>query len=139
VSAQVSAITSNASPARVQELEDLITALDSGNADRAALKRLALICMENTVAELSSPPPSPGGSHPSSPTPAAPSHLTPVLHSDIWEKNKTFDRFFKSLNKYLEPSRVCYFDNHSYPPSSNHSSIDRRRTSLWIDSRLGNT
>ena len=107
VSAQVSAITSNVSSARVQELEDLITALDSGDADVAALKRLALICMENTVAELSSPPLSPGDFHPSSPTPVVPSNSTLVLHSDIWEKNKTFDRFFKALIKYLEPSRVC--------------------------------
>jgi len=109
VSAQVSAITTNVSSARVQELETLITALDSGDADVAALKRLALICMENTVAELSSPPLSPEGL-PSSPTPNIPSHSTRVLHSDIWEKNKTFDRFFKALIKYLEPSRVCNFN-----------------------------
>ena len=111
VSAQVSAITTNVSPARVQELETLITALDSGDADVAALKRLALICMENTVAELSSPPLSPEGLHPSSPTPIIPSHSTRLLHSDIWEKNKTFDRFFKALIKYLEPSRVCNFNH----------------------------
>ncbi|KAF8974575.1 clasp N terminal-domain-containing protein [Flammula alnicola] len=104
--AQVAPITMNVSPERIQELDDLIASLDRGDADIAALKRLTLICMENTVAELSTPPLSPDSNHPSSPTPLALSRSMPVLHSDIWEKNKTFDRFFKALIKYLEQDRA---------------------------------
>ncbi|KAF9485369.1 hypothetical protein BDN70DRAFT_871407 [Pholiota conissans] len=90
-----------------QDVNELISKLDSGDADVAALKRLALICVETSSSDLSSPPISPGTRHPSSPTPLPPSQKpTSLLHSDVWEKNKTFDRFFKALMKYLEPERV---------------------------------
>jgi CLIP-associating protein 1/2 len=65
--------------------------------------------MENPVAELSSPPPSPGGADPSSPSPFVVSESMPSLHSDMWEKNKTFERLFRALILYLDPSRVRFY------------------------------
>ncbi|KDR83324.1 hypothetical protein GALMADRAFT_85351 [Galerina marginata CBS 339.88] len=88
-----------------EELDSLISELACGDASVATLKRLAVICMENSSTELPSPSLSSGG-HPSSPTPLAPSNSVPTLHLDIWEKDKTFDRFFHALIKYLEPNRT---------------------------------
>lgn len=104
--AQAAPLRSPGSPERVQELEGHIKALERGDANTAALPSLALICMENPVAELSSPPPSPGGADPSSPSPFVVSDSMPSLHSDMWEKNKTFERLFCALMLYLDPSRI---------------------------------
>lgn len=90
-------------------MEAYIKALERGDAITVALSSLALICMENPVAELSSPPPSPGGADPTSPSPFVVSDSMPSLHSDMWEKNKTFERLFRALMLYLDPSRVCFF------------------------------
>lgn len=91
---------------RVEELESLISQLESGQADVTTLKRLALICMENAVVDASSPSLS-SGSNPSSPTPFKPVHPSPhLLHQDIWEKNNTFTRFFMALINFLEPTKV---------------------------------
>lgn len=118
-----------------QELDNLIFALDIGDADVAALKRLALICQETTSSDLSSPPLSPDSRHPSSPTPLVPSLSTNQLYSDIWEKNKTFDRFFKALMKYLDPERVC--SKISNLTCIHYHLTGGGRTFLWIDCRLG--
>lgn len=96
---------SDATNAR-KALEELINVLDNGDADIAALKRLILISIENAASEPSSHSVSTGGKHPSSPTPAD-SRSTSLLNTSIWEKDKSFDRFFKALMKYLEPARVC--------------------------------
>ncbi|KAH9482989.1 Protein STU1 [Psilocybe cubensis] len=92
------------SASSAQEMDNLISQLDNGDADVPALQRLAVICMENAVAEPNSPFMS-NGSHPSSPSPTV-ARSFPALHVDIWEKNKTFERLFISLMKYLEPTRT---------------------------------
>jgi CLIP-associating protein 1/2 len=107
VRSQVASDKSTGPATLEQELDELISELDNGDADVAALKRLALICQETTSSDLSSPPLSPDGRHPSSPTPLVPSLSTNQLYSNIWEKNKTFERFFKALMTYLDPERVC--------------------------------
>lgn len=60
---------------QVQELNNLIPALEQGDADVAAVQRLALFFMGSSVAE-------------------------------VWEEDKTFERFFKALMSYLQPTRV---------------------------------
>ncbi|PPQ79539.1 hypothetical protein CVT25_003421 [Psilocybe cyanescens] len=102
VFSQVAPAKSNLS---AQELDALISQLDKGDIDVPALQRLAIICMENAVVEPSSPSMS-TASYPSSPTPLTPAHSLPTLHVDIWEKNKTFEKLFSALMKYLEPTRT---------------------------------
>lgn len=92
---------------RIEELKRHISALSCGDADTTVLKRLVIICIENSVEEIPASPPSPAASnHPTTPLPLTP-HLLPSLHSDIWETNRLFEQFFNALNTYLEPSRVC--------------------------------
>ena len=67
----------NISSDRIQELNNLISALEHGDATVAAVQRLALICTENTGA-------------------------------GFWEENKTFERFFRALIGYLQPTRVSF-------------------------------
>ncbi|KAF9563665.1 hypothetical protein CPC08DRAFT_705806 [Agrocybe pediades] len=93
-----------APPSVGQELEDIVGALDRGDANVQMLKRLAMICMENAAPDSLSPSMS-TGSNPSSPTPLNGSSVAKALHVDIWEKNNMFDRFFKSLMNYLQPDR----------------------------------
>ncbi|KAJ3513329.1 hypothetical protein NLJ89_g3009 [Agrocybe chaxingu] len=102
---QATPVSAIVSAERVQELDGLIASLDNGEADVATLKRLALICMANTVADLPSPPLS-LETFPTSPTPLDTSRSIPALYSDIWEKNNAFDKLFKALIKYSVPTRT---------------------------------
>ena len=89
---------------RIEELKRHTSALSCGDADTTVLKRLVIICIENSVpASPSSPIAS---NHPNTPSPST-SHLLPSLHSDMWETNRLFEQFLNALNTYLEPSRVC--------------------------------
>lgn len=92
---------------RIEELKKHISALSCGDADTTVLKRLVIICIENSAEETLASPSSPSGNHPITPSPSTPSHLVPSLHSDVWETNRLFEQFFNALNTYLEPSRVC--------------------------------
>jgi CLIP-associating protein 1/2 len=93
---------------RIEELKRHISALSCGDADTTVLKRLVIICMENSVEETPASPSSPTASnYPTSPSPSTPSHLLASLHSDMWDSNRLFEQFFNALNTYLEPSRVC--------------------------------
>ena len=91
---------------RIEELKRHISALSCGDADTAVLKRLVIICNENTVEEISSSPSSPTISNHASRSPLIPSRLLPSFHSNMWETNRLFEQFFNALNTYLEPSRV---------------------------------
>ena len=89
----------------IEELKRHISALSCGDADTTVLKRLVIICIENSApASPSSPTAS---NHPTSPSPSMSSHLLPSLHSDMWKTNRLFEQFLNALNTYLEPSRVC--------------------------------
>ena len=101
--AQATFVKADASTTRTT-LDELVSSLDNGDADVDALKRLVLICIENAVSE----PSSPSASSVNSPTPATFSRpqSTLPLGSSIWEQDKTFERLFKALMKYLEPARV---------------------------------
>jgi CLIP-associating protein 1/2 len=93
---------------RIEELKRHISALSCGDADTTVLKRLVIICIENSVEVTPASRSSPiASNHPTSPSPLTPSQLPPSLHSDMWETNRLFEQFFNALNTYLEPSRVC--------------------------------
>lgn len=88
---------------RIQELKTHIAALEVGDITKENLQRVALFCSENTVSDLSSPPPSPGGGSPS------PFLLNPstslTTRSELWDTERVFDRLFNALMQYLEPSK----------------------------------
>src|SRR5436190_8119141 len=78
---------------RIQELQGYITTLESGEAGKQTLQKLALLCIENPAAELSS---SPQGTEFSTPSPfVPPARAVPSLKDDMWAKDKNFDRMFK--------------------------------------------
>jgi len=108
VLAQAGIMSAHAASERVESLERAISALESGEAGVETLKQLALTCLENTARDLLSSPLSPDVGLPSSPTPLSALRPLPSLHADIWEKNRTFDRFFKALLSYLQFTRVCF-------------------------------
>ncbi|PPQ99906.1 hypothetical protein CVT24_009587 [Panaeolus cyanescens] len=91
-------------PERLQELEQQISTLNSGNGSVESLQRLALFCAENSVVDVTSPPLSPHDRQPGSPTPLSTSS-SGQLHTDVWEKSNVFDRIFKALISFLEASK----------------------------------
>lgn len=95
---------------KVQELQNHIDTLISGEPSVQILQKLALFCLENPSAGSSSPP-SPAIGHPGSPSPfTATSRSLPSLYSDIWDTNKNFERLFNALMQFLEPTRVRFFN-----------------------------
>ncbi|KAF7965882.1 hypothetical protein HWV62_32610 [Athelia sp. TMB] len=88
---------------RTQELRGFITALEQGQVTIRVLQKVALLCIENPVADPSSPT-SPF-STPASPSPFE-ARKIPPLHADIWTKDKNFERLFNALVTFLDPSRV---------------------------------
>ena len=93
---------------RIQELDNTVSALEQGVADVDTLKRLALLCLENSVRDLSSPTnPEPG-----LPIPESSKQSSALEHTEMWKKNKTFDKFFEALVTYLQPTRVSHNLDH---------------------------
>lgn len=88
---------------RVEELEGFITALEQSPVSVRVLQKLALLCIENPVADASSP--TSNFSMPTSPSPFE-TRAIPPLHDDIWTGDKRFQRLFNALIAFLEPSRV---------------------------------
>jgi len=104
VSSQASLLKAPPPSDRVQDLQDITTALEDNVADVAALKRLAIICMENPIPEGTSEP------HlSSSPTSLISKLSQTISHTELWEKNQTFEKLFKALMAYLQPSKVRGF------------------------------
>lgn len=92
---------------RVQELNDHITALESDQTDIRVLQKLALLCSSNPIPSGSASPLSPGLGLPSTVSPfLGSSRFLPPLIPDIWTKDKSFERLFNALIKFLQPSRV---------------------------------
>ena len=92
---------------RVEELNTFIFALEQGQADVPLLQKLARFCIENPAVDIFSPPLSPISLQPSSPSPFIEKSASfPTLTSQMWTKDKNFDRFFNALMKFLEPTKV---------------------------------
>jgi CLIP-associating protein 1/2 len=91
---------------RVQELNDYITALESDQTDIRVLQKLALLCSNNPIPSATTSPLSPGLGLPSTVSPfLGISRSLPPLIPDIWTKEKSFERLFNALIKFLNPSR----------------------------------
>jgi len=86
-------------PEQAEELDLLIAELSSGNAAKESLQRVALICMENGVAEPDSP---------TSPSPFVVKDTPASLASgsELWDSERRFARLFGTLLKFLEPTKV---------------------------------
>lgn len=101
---------------QVQQLRDVISQLEQGMADLAALQRLAAICTTNP-ADPPSPvdattPLSPNGHGPLSPSPLNDmSSLARSLKSDIWLGGKMFDKAFSALARFMEADKVREEEN----------------------------
>jgi hypothetical protein len=90
----------------------LLPALEDNVADVTALKRLAIICMENPIPEGTSEP------HlSSSPTSPISKRSQTISHTELWETNQTFEKLFKALMTYLQPSKVSCFVPEQKPTS----------------------
>jgi CLIP-associating protein 1/2 len=92
---------------RIQELQNYINMLENDDVDIRVLQKLALLSIENPIAESASSPLSPDFGYPASPSPLVhPSRSLPSLHSDMWGKNKNFERLFNALLSFLQPAKV---------------------------------
>ncbi|KAJ7774326.1 clasp N terminal-domain-containing protein [Mycena maculata] len=91
---------------RVQELQSYITMLENDDVDINVLQKLALLAIENPITDGASSPLSPEFGYPASPSPFIyPSRSLPSLHSDMWGKNKIFERLFNGLISFLQPNK----------------------------------
>ncbi|KAF7352974.1 hypothetical protein MVEN_01265000 [Mycena venus] len=91
---------------RVQELQSYINMFENDDVDVRVLQKLALLAIENPVTETASSPLSPEFGYPASPSPFVnPSRSLPSLHSDMWGKNKNFERLFNALLSFLQPTK----------------------------------
>ncbi|KAJ6599260.1 clasp N terminal-domain-containing protein [Mycena vulgaris] len=89
---------------RIQELESYIAMLENDDVDVRVLQKLALLAIENPITESASSPLSSEFSYPASPSPFInPSRSLPSLSSDMWGKNKNFERVFNALLSFLQP------------------------------------
>ncbi|KAJ7117389.1 clasp N terminal-domain-containing protein [Mycena crocata] len=91
---------------QIQELQSYINMLESDDVDVRVLQKLALLAIENPIMESASSPLSPEFGYPASPSPFInPSRSLPSLHSDMWDKNKNFERLFNALLSFLQPAK----------------------------------
>ena len=96
---------------RQSELEEYIAALEQGPADVRVVKKLALFCREHPVNEPISPI-SPDFSVPLSPSPLFGNGRA---RSELWNRDKAFERLFSALLEYLDPARVRDGYSHLMP------------------------
>ncbi|KAJ3824298.1 clasp N terminal-domain-containing protein [Lentinula raphanica] len=83
-----------------QDLETSMSALETKDADIFTLQKLVFLIMDNPSNDVLSPL-SPDSLYPLSPSPFASSGSVPVLHRDMWEKNKNLERLFSALGDYM--------------------------------------
>lgn len=96
---------------RQEELEGYIAALEQGPADVRVVKKLALFCREHPVNEPISPI-SPDFSMPLRPSPLFGNGRA---RSELWNRDKAFERLFSALLEYLDPARVRDGYSHLMP------------------------
>ncbi|KAJ7047581.1 clasp N terminal-domain-containing protein [Mycena alexandri] len=92
---------------RIEELQSYVSMLEKDDVDVRILQKLALLSIENPITESVSSPLSPEFGYPASPSPFTnPSRSLPSLHSDMWGKNKNFERLFNGLLSFLQPDKT---------------------------------
>lgn len=85
---------------RVGEIQALTKALEA-EVSAETLQQVAAVCVATRVADPSTPLSPSGG-----PTPfSGAESQDDALHSSIWEKDRNFDRLFKTLVKALDPAK----------------------------------
>lgn len=124
---------------RVEELHEFVTALEDGDADVRVLQKLALLCSTNPIPADTASPLSPRLGLPLSPSPFIPIMRTlPPVVPDMWTKERSFDRLFDGLLKFLDPTKVRLIS----PPQSGvfdcHNLIGCRTTGICFDCCVGN-
>ena len=93
---------------RLQEFQEYVSVLEDGGADVGVLQKLTLICANNPIPAHSASPLSFGLGLSSTTSPfVAITRSLPPLIPDMWMKDKSFERLFDGLMRYLEPSKVC--------------------------------
>ena len=121
---------------RLQEFQEYISALEEGGADVRVLQKLTLICANNPVPADSASPLSPELGLPSTTSPfIAITRSLPPLIPDMWIKNKSFERLFDGLMKYLEPSKVSV--NAISSGLVHHHFLGCGTVGVWFDCSLG--
>jgi CLIP-associating protein 1/2 len=92
---------------RMAELQEYTSALESGSADLSTIQKLALLCVENPVDDVS---PSSLSHSPSFEVRGLPSigssRQIPSLGADMWADGKNCDRLFTALVNFLVPTKV---------------------------------
>ena len=92
---------------RVEELHEFVTALEDGDADVRVLQKLVLVCSSNPIPADTASPLSPRLGLPLSPSPFIPTMRTlPPVVPDMWTKERSFDRLFDGLLRFLDPAKV---------------------------------
>lgn len=79
------------------QLKSYLDRLEIGDVDIDLLKKLATFCILNPAAAPLSP---------SSADFAAPRYPKSTSPAEVWEKDRSFERMFKALVDFLEPSKV---------------------------------
>ncbi|KAG9317226.1 clasp N terminal-domain-containing protein [Chiua virens] len=91
---------------RVEELNRFLSALEDGNADVHVLQKLALLCSSNPIPADTASPLSPRLGLPSVQSLFVPiTRALPPTIPDMWTKERSFDRLFDGLMKFLDPSK----------------------------------
>ncbi|KAI5120906.1 hypothetical protein M0805_002886 [Coniferiporia weirii] len=89
---------------QLSELKSFVTALENGTADTSVLKKLAMLCLDNSVpddySEMST-----SFSFSGSPSPMAKKLAKLNLRKTIWDEEKIFIRMFDALLGYLTVER----------------------------------
>jgi CLIP-associating protein 1/2 len=90
-----------------QELQGYIHNLKQGQADIRVLQKLAWLCIEHPATTTPSPIQSPRFGSPGSPSPFLPSSRSlPLFQSDLWMKDKNFEKVFNALIKFVTLAEV---------------------------------
>ncbi|KIJ70299.1 hypothetical protein HYDPIDRAFT_78420 [Hydnomerulius pinastri MD-312] len=91
---------------RVQELQEFIAALENDDADIRVLRKLMLLCSNNPIPADTASPLSPRLGLPMSPSPfISITRALPPLIPDMWTRDKSFDRLWEGLMRFLEPTK----------------------------------
>ena len=122
------------------ELKEFILALEGGNADINVLKKLALLCSENPVAEdeLPSPPLTPSQRYATLGSNNLVATLNRAPKADIWNGGKLFDQLLAALMQYLQLDKVGGQISEGRPLLTFAFYLaGRGRARVWVNFALG--
>jgi len=123
----------------VDDLKQVILALEGGKADVNTLKKLVLLCSEHPVAEdeLPSPPLTPSQKFASLGGNTLAGASSRVPKTDIWEGGKLFDELLAALMQFLQLDKVSERVAERCPMLICLLLVGRRRVRVWTNCALG--